>query len=153
MNIRKILCTTALAAALTAGAAPAIASETEPFVTAKEVRTEISESMEAISKYTAQERKQAVAEAKEAMNRLDAEIDRRGQALRENWAEMTEATREAAQEGLKDLQAARNELGERYGALKAGTAEAWDDLKADFADAWNAFAKTWETADKDAGKS
>lgn len=151
MTIRKILCTTALAAALTAGAAPVLASETEPFVTAKEVRTEISESMEAIADYTAQERKQAVAEAKEAMNKLDAEIDRRGQALRENWAEMSASARATAEDGIEELQAARNELGERYGALKAGTADAWDELKADFADAWNSFAETWETADKDAG--
>ncbi|WP_420403882.1 hypothetical protein [Nisaea sp.] len=151
MTVRKILYTTAFAAALTAGAAPAIASETAPFVTAKEVRTEISESMDAIAKYTAQERKQAVAEAEAAMNKLDAEIDRRGQALRENWAEMSESARETAQEGIEELQAARNELGERYGALKAGTADAWEDLKSDFTQAWNSFSETWKSADKDAG--
>ncbi|WP_193187045.1 sll1863 family stress response protein [Nisaea sediminum] len=148
MNIRNTLCMTALAAALTAGAAPAMASETAPFVTAKEVRTEISESMDAIAKYTAQERKQAVAEAEEAMNKLDAEIDRYGKAMRENWSEMSEDARASAEKGLAKLQAARAELGDRYEALKDSTADAWDELKADFAAAWDSFSETWDSADK-----
>jgi DNA repair exonuclease SbcCD ATPase subunit len=150
MKIRNTLCMTALAAALTAGAAPAIASETAPFVSAKEVRSEISESMDAIAEYTAQERKQAVAEAEEAMNKLDAEIDRYAAAMKENWSEMSEDARASAEKGLAKLQAARTELGARYDALEAGTADAWDDLKADFAAAWDSFAETWESADNSA---
>lgn len=150
MNIRNTLCMTALAAALTAGAAPAMASETAPFVTAKEVRTEISQSMDAIAKYTAQERKQAVAEAEAAMNKLDAEIDRYSAAMKENWSEMSEDARASAEKGLAKMEAARAELGARYEALEDGTVDAWDELKADFAAAWDSFAETWESADNNA---
>lgn len=69
------------------------------------------------------------AKAREALNRLDAEIERHEQALRENWVEMSDAARETAQARLRDLREARNTLGERYGTLQAGTSDAWDELR------------------------
>jgi len=116
---------------------------------AAEIRAEISEAMEAIAAYSAQERDEAMAEARAALTRIDAEIERREQALRENWADMSDAARDSAQARLRDLRAARNRLGERYGALEAGTAGAWDELKTGFSDAWNAFSDAWTAADED----
>jgi chromosome segregation ATPase len=131
-------------------AIPAAAQEEEPLTTPDEVRTEISEAMEAVADYSAQERDAALTEAREALDRLDAEIERREQALRENWADMSDAARESARERLNDLREARNELGERYGVLQAGTRDAWEELRAGFADAWSAFSDAWETADDEA---
>ena len=131
-------------------AIPAAAQEEEPLTTPDEVRTEISEAMEAVADYSAQERDAALTEAREALDRLDAEIERREQALRENWADMSDAARENARERLNDLREARNELGERYGALQAGTRDAWEELRAGFADAWSTFSDAWETADDEA---
>ncbi len=130
-------------------ALPAAAQDTNALTTAEEVRTEISEAMDAIAAYSEQERDQALAEAREALNRLDAEIERREQALRENWAEMSEAAKENAQARLQDLRQARNRLGERYGALESGTSSAWDELKVGFSDAWTAFSEAWSAADTD----
>ena len=130
-------------------AVPAAAQDVDALTTAEDVRTEISEAMHAIAAYSEQERDQALAEAREALNRLDAEIERREQALRENWAEMSDAVRETAEARLRDLRQARNRLGERYGALQSGTSNAWDELKTGFSDAWAAFSEAWRAADED----
>ncbi|MCF3974701.1 hypothetical protein [Paracoccus salsus] len=130
-------------------ALPAAAQDAESLTTADEVRAEISEAMDAIGSYSEQEREQALAEAREALDRLDAEIDRREQALRENWAEMSEAARKTAEARLRDLRQARNRLGERYGALESGASSAWDELKTGFSDAWGAFSEAWSAADED----
>lgn len=137
---RGILSAAALALA---SATPALAQDDDGLMTTKELKAEISEAMAAVAEYSEQERDQALTTAQEAMTRLDAEIARREQALRENWADMTEAAREEASARMTDLRAARNTLSERYGALKAGTSSAWDELKTGFADAWTAFSGVW----------
>ena len=146
MTFLDILRAAGLAAML---AAPAAAQDTDALTTADEVRADISDAMDAIASYTEQERDQALAEAREALMRLDAEIERREQALRENWSEMSDAARETAEARLLDLRQARNRLGERYGALESGASNAWDELKAGFSDAWNDFSEAWSAADTD----
>jgi len=136
-----------VAAAIACIAVPASAQDDEATTTADDVRAEISEAMEAIADYSEQESEEARTEAREALHQLDAEIERREQALRENWAEMSDQARETARDRSRDLRDARNRLGERFGALQAGTSSAWDELKAGFADAWDAFAETWSAAD------
>jgi DNA anti-recombination protein RmuC len=131
------------AAALALACTPALAQSDDGLMTTKELKAEISQAMDAVADYSEQERDQALTTAREAMTRLDAEIERREQALRENWSDMTEAAREEASERMADLREARNDLSERYGALKAGTSSAWDELKAGFAGAWDAFAGVW----------
>ena len=138
-----------LAAAAVCVALPALAQDNTDMTTSDEVRTEISEAMDAIAAYSEQQSDEALTEAREALNSLDAEIERREQALRENWAEMSDTAREAAQARLRDLRQARNRLGERYGALESGASSAWDELKSGFSDAWNAFSDAWTAADED----
>ena len=139
-----------LAAAVFCVALPVLAQDNTAMTTTDEVRAEISEAMEAIAAYSEQESEQALAEAREALNRLDAEIARREQALRENWADMSETARETAQARLGDMREARNRLGERFGALESGASSAWDELKEGFSDAWSAFSDAWTAADEDA---
>jgi len=138
---------TAFATAIACAALPAAAQDGDTFTTADKVRAEISEAMDAIGDYTEQERDQALTRAREALNRLDAEIERREQALRENWSDMSDEARETARDQLRDLRDARNRLGERYGALEAGASSAWDELKSGFSDAWGAFSEEWTAAD------
>lgn len=134
-------------------AMPAAAQDSDALTTADEVRAEISDAMDAIAAYSEQERDQALAEAREALMRLDAEIERREQALRENWSEMSDDARETAESRLRDLRQARNRLGERYGALESGASSAWDELKTGFSDAWGAFSEAWSAADDDASNN
>jgi len=148
MTFLRTLRVGALAAAIAAFALPAVAQDAGALTTTDEVRTEISQAMEAIAAYSAQERDQALAETRAALTRLDAETDRREDAMRENWAEMSDATRETARARLRDLREARNRLGERYGALETGASGAWDELKTGFSDAWGAFSEAWNAADE-----
>ncbi|MFO7921883.1 MAG: hypothetical protein R6U99_13960 [Nioella sp.] len=131
-------------------AVPAAAQDSDALTTAEEVRAEISEAMNAIGAYSEQERDEALAEARAALDRLDAEIERRDRALRENWAEMSDAARETAEARLRDLRQARNRLGERFGALESGASSAWDELKTGFSNAWGDFSDAWSAADEDA---
>jgi len=137
----------ALVAAVAAFAMPAAAQDEAALTTTDDVRAEISEAMSAIAAYSEQERDEALAQVREALNRLDAEIERREEALRQNWAEMSGAARETARAGLRDLRTARNRLSERYGALMTGATGAWEELKTGFSGAWDAFSEAWTAAD------
>ena len=149
MTFQKTLRAAAVSAAVAVFTLPAAAQDTRALTTSDEVRAESAEAMDAIAAYSEQERAQALAQAREALNRLDAEIERREQALRQNWGEMSEAAREIAQVRLRDLRETRNTLGERYGALQAGSSDAWGELKTGFSDAWAAFSDAWSAADED----
>lgn len=141
---------TALAAtAIAALGTLATAQETPPgLTTSKEVRAEISEAMDAIGDYSAQQRDEALTRARYALQRFDAEIERREQVIRENWNAMSDEARETATETMQDLRSARNAVGESFGALQAGGADAWDELKTGLSDAWDALSTTWEKADE-----
>lgn len=129
--------------------APAALAETEGWrpTTSADVMAEISQTMDTIGEYSAQQRDRAITEAREGLNRLDAEIDLLDDRLRENWAEMSAEARAEGREWLRELRTARNALGERYGELKAGAGETWDDLQAGFADAWSDFTEIWTAED------
>lgn len=75
---------TVTAVALFCAPVAAWAQETPSLTTSEEVRSEASE---AIATYSAQERDEALVEVRQALDRIDAEIERREQALRENWAD------------------------------------------------------------------
>lgn len=122
--------------------------ETEPG-TLEQLRTELSEAMEAVGAYSVEQRDEALAAARDALDRVDAEIERQEQALRENWAEMSEAAQDAARERLNDLRDARNRLAERFGALQAGADSAWDELTDGFGNAWDSFTDVWSQSDED----
>jgi len=138
----------ALAVGIAAFALSSAAQDTGALTTTDDVRFEISQAMEAIAAYSEQERDQALAGARAAMTGLDAEIERREEAVRENWAEMSDATRDTARARLRDLREARNRLSERYGALETGASGAWDELKSGFSNAWGAFSEAWSAADE-----
>lgn len=151
-----VLQTPTRAALLAAGialAAPILASpafagggdDTPGLTTSQEVRQEISQAVDAVGDYAAQERRQALARARAAMERLDAELDRRQDALRENWNDMSASAREEARVAMRDLRQARNRLGERYGALEAGADSAWDELTEGFVEAYRDLSELWSS--------
>lgn len=146
-SMNKTIGTMALVLAFVMTSALSMADEKKVFTTPDDIRAEITEAMEAVSDYSVQERKSAVAKTREALNQLDAEIDRREDAVRENWSEMSDATRQEMREQLQELRQMRNRVGERFGALESGTEGAWTELKDGFASAWDAFAKAWSKAD------
>lgn len=147
MNIRKFFGITMIAAALSVWPLTSFADDSQKQMTTDEVRAEVSEAMDAIADYSAQERDEALSAAQDALANIDAAIERQEQALRENWAEMSEAARETSREQLQNMREARNELGERFGALQSGTQSAWDELKEGFSESWAAFRNAWKESD------
>ncbi len=135
------------AATIAFAVAPATAQDGSASTTADDVRAEISEAVDAIARYSEHQREQALAEARDVLTRIDAQVERREQALREDWATMSDSARETARARLRDLREARNTLGERYGAAQAGTSSAWEELKDGFSNAWEAFSEEWTKAD------
>ena len=123
------------------------AQEASDLVTPEEVKTDISEAMEAIGEYSVQEKDKALAAAREGLQNLDAEIDRREAALRNNWESLEDGARDSYAEAVSDLRAARNRLGERVGALEAGSEDAWGDLTEGFTRAYADFKARWKEAD------
>lgn len=130
-----------------------IAESPAGLTTEEEVRSEVSEAMVAVANYAEQERDAALTQAQSALVQLDAAIEAREQDLREGWSDMTDEAQDAARARMKDLRDARNVLGERYGALEAGSAGAWVELKDGFGNAWDAFIEAWDNADGEADTS
>jgi negative regulator of genetic competence, sporulation and motility len=127
----------------------AAAQQSNELVTKEEVKADISEAIQAIKEYTVQEKDKALAAARDALAKLDAEIARRESALRDSWANLENDAREEYAEEVEELQAARNRLSERVGALEAGTTDAWSELKTGFVNAYDAFKARWNEADSD----
>ena len=108
--------------------------------------------MATINEYAVQERDAALTEARSALDQLDAAIEAKEQDLRDNWADMSAEAQEMARSQMRELRTTRNALGERYGALKAGSTEAWAELKQGFGDAWDAFADAWQQGSGEEGQ-
>jgi hypothetical protein len=146
----KILRGAAFMAVVAFTVLPAVAQDEDEMTSAQKMRAEISEAMEAIAAFSEQESAQALNETRVALDQLDAEIQQREQALREDWADMSADARKTASARLRDLREARNRLGERFGALQSGTSLAWDELQGGFSDAWTAFSDAWGATEKEA---
>ncbi|MTI00081.1 hypothetical protein [Roseibium sp. RKSG952] len=117
-------------------------------ISSGEVKQELQEAIAAVNTYSAQERDKAVTAAKEAMAKLDVEIAQQQEQLRDNWAQMSAAAKQQASEKIAQLQTARNNLSEKYGALQVGAQNAWDQLKTGFTSAYEEVVKAWEASDE-----
>ncbi len=115
--------------------------------TLEQVRTEISEAFRAIGKYSIDQRDLVFSQIEQTMTRIDDEIDVLENRTRENWSEMTDEAKERRAAALRELRTRRNELSERYGALKHGAETAWEELQEGFSDAWDALSDAWQSAD------
>ncbi|WP_050929981.1 hypothetical protein [Aestuariivita boseongensis] len=135
---RKFLAaTTTLALCVTAPMAIASSEGTDTQATAgaeadMSVRKELYDVYEALADYTAEQRDEAISAARSGLEVADNAIERRAEALRNGWAEMSEDARETARAELADLREARMELAEQLGALQTASSDAWNAVKDGF---------------------
>lgn len=127
-------------------ASPAWAQEQNEATTVEEVQAEIAEAMDAVGRYTADERDEALATLDTALERLDAEIEEMEYQIRARWSEMSQTARERTSGALADLRVRRNQLSQTYGALSQSAASAWDDLLAGMREEWTALESAWDDA-------
>jgi len=121
-------------------------AQTEPDAGLEDVRTQVAEAMDAIAAYSVAQREAAIAEARAALDAMDAAVAARQQEMREEWAQMTEAAREDANERLAELQSALIGLAERVGTLQAGADSAWNELNGGLVAAWGELSAAVEAS-------
>jgi DNA repair exonuclease SbcCD ATPase subunit len=119
--------------------------------TMENVEKQVGEAADAIKRYSADQRDEALSKAKAAMDALDAKIDKLEASIRRNWEKMDQATRRKAQAALDELKRQRKRMSESYGALKQSSAGAWEHVKNGFADSYEDLRDAWQKAKDEFG--
>ena len=146
MRLYKLPAVVALLAAL--GFTPISYSQTNSNeATAKDVRQEVDDLIQALKGYGAEQRDEAIQKTSDAMDRLDERIDRLETRIDDNWDQMDKVAREKARKSLRALREQRTKLAEWYGGWKNSSGNAWEDMKKGFSDAYQALSDTWEKAE------
>ena len=99
---------------------------------AKDVKEKVTEAVQAIEKYSVDQRDEAVKKGKAVLDDLDARIDSLESQLNKKWGQMDQSARKKARASLKALRKQRNEVAEWYGGLKHSSSNAWEDVKKGF---------------------
>ncbi len=144
--MRPVLAAGLLGFAVITVPATGLAQQTGEETTLDDVQGEFSEAFAAIGGFTADQRDAALAEMDATLQRLDDQIDETEARVREEWADMSEATRERTSAALSAMRERRNRLSESYGALSQGTATAWGDLMAGVRSGWADLETAWDDA-------
>ena len=118
-------------------------------ITAKDVKKQAMETIQAVKGYSYQQRDKAMKEVKGAMDDLDNSIDRMQARIQDNWEKMSAASKEKAKETLKELREQRNKLSEWYGELKQSSAGAWDHIKDGFVKGYESLVNSFEKAENE----
>jgi len=125
------------------------AQKAEGETTPKKVGKEVTEAIEAIKKYSAEQRDEALKKVRIAIDNLDARIDDLEERMEQKWDSMDQAAREKARATLKSLRQKRNKLAEWYGGMKHSSAEAWKHVKKGFLKSYDALLEAYDKAKKE----
>ena len=150
-NTTMIVSILSAAVLITGWAVPSAGQQTadQNSATATDVKQETLEAVEALKKYSIEEKDNAVKEVKLILEDLDARIDRMQSRVEKKWDEMDQASRDKAKATLQALRKKRNELSEWYGGLKHSSADAWDQVKKGFAEGYEALASAFDKAENE----
>lgn len=124
----------------------AVWAQSDSVTNLDEVQAEFAEAFEAIGDYSAAQRDEAVAELEATLTRVDDRIEALEGRVRNEWSQMSEATREQTAAALRNLRDRRNQLSEALGALSQGAGAAWDDLVQGIRNGWNDLEAAWDEA-------
>jgi hypothetical protein len=108
--------------------------------------TEWSQNVESLKPLAAEQRDEAVEAGRSAIDAIDQRIDELQSWTSENWNDLSAEARQDRREILNDLRSQRSTLAEWVGAMKHGSAEAWEDVKQGFMDAYNALGDSFNAA-------
>jgi len=141
MTIAKPILTAALALAC------AVPGAWAQDVDLDNIQQELSQARSGLSGSTAADRALTLEGARQGASAADAEIRRREERLREDYGQMSDAARDAAQESFIELRAARDDLYDSLDALEAGPDDDWEDLTSDTADAFGDMSDAFDAED------
>jgi hypothetical protein len=146
MNNQPMVLSALIATMLLASSLASFATSKTDTMTRAEVSKEMTEAIEAIKNYSADQQDEAVARAKTLREDIDARIEQLEARINERWEHMTESARKAARAKLKDLRQKQDAVADWYGRLQHSTDRAWDQMKAGLSDAYVDLRDAWEKA-------
>jgi outer membrane protein assembly factor BamE (lipoprotein component of BamABCDE complex) len=109
-------------------------------VTARELKKEVREAVDASKNYAAQNKDQFVASMEKKLQALDekiAELGAKGETL-------TDQARAESAEALAALKKQREQLGVKFDEVKESSQAAWEDVKAGFESAYADLEKAYD---------
>ncbi|KJS33135.1 MAG: hypothetical protein VR64_04125 [Desulfatitalea sp. BRH_c12] len=112
--------------------------------TSKEAQQKVADSVDAIEKYSVDQRDEAIKSAQAVMDDLDARIDRMESKISRKWDQMDQAARKEMTTTLKSLRKQRNEVAEWYGGMKHSAGNAWEDIKKGFVNSYLELRRTFD---------
>ena len=153
MQLRRIMQATIMAVLLAVlGAAQVSFAETyHKKTTAKEVKQEARDVIQALKGYTVEQRDEAIKKTKAALDNLDNRIEELETRIDKSWDKMNEAARQEARESLRELRKQRVKVAEWYGSLKSSSADAWEHVKKGFSESFKAIHNAWGKAVEEFG--
>ena len=125
---------------------PAQSQESDNGTTLEDVQAAFSEAFEVIGQLSAQERDEALRALDETLRQVDERIEETEESVRNNWSEMSQATREQTADTMRALRERRNQLSQAIGALSQGAGSAWDELMQGVRNGWNDLQLAWDDA-------
>ena len=123
------------------GAAAGGAETVEPSKL-QQVQREIEEAVQATSQYTAEQKEKCVADLKQRLEGVDASLEE----LKEDASNLSADAKQRWQQGLSDIESKRDELREQLADLSDASGDAWSELKVGFKDAWQDLGNSVEKA-------
>jgi hypothetical protein len=121
------------------------ASQTDK-TTKPEVSKEVTEAIEAIKGYTANQRDEAAAHAQMLLEEFDARIERLEDRIQARWEQMRQPMKESARPTLEALRRKRAAVADWYGRLPHSSDRVWDHIKTGLSDAYSELSDAWEKA-------
>lgn len=118
-------------------------------MTAKEVKQKASETLEALKKYTIEQKNDAINAAKKQMAELDKQISSLQVSMDEQWDEMSQATKQAARESLNTIREQREDLAQWYGGMRYSSEEAWSEVINGFSESYQRLGEAFVRAQEE----
>ena len=125
------------------------AQKSEEKTAQEEVSQEVKETLEAIKKYSADQRDEALKKVRVAIDDLDARIEELETRVENRWDQMDKEARGKARETLSSLREKRSDLAEWYGGIRHSSAKAWDHVRKGFLDSYESLRQAYDKAVKE----
>lgn len=138
-NLKSLLLATALA---TSGALTAANAQT----TFDDVKQEAHAFFEVIGDYSHDRRMSLVETSRTTLANIDESILELNAQMRDDWGQMSDASKAKARAALDDLHQRRLAVAERLGALEQSSSSSWNDIRSGFSVAFSDLQLSWETA-------
>lgn len=98
----------------------------------KSMEKQWNETMDALGKFSAEQRDQALQSGRESLDVMDQRIERMQAWTSKHWESLSEEAREKKTQTLNAMREQRQNVAEWYGGMKHSSAETWDSVKEGF---------------------